>query len=396
MKEIKTTLLTQINKAFIGRITYKPVKRSLRKDFILVKTKEEIESGYAAILLTDSNDRIANNASPMLLCHNADLQKINDGDIVSIEENGNITIIYEKNSPHNSIFVTDRCNCSCIMCPQPLAHAESDKTPLVLKLISLMDKNSEVLAITGGEPTLLDDKLISIISECKQKLPNTKLLLLTNGIKLADVEFVKKLAMVKHPSLSIDIPLYAPTDTEHNNIIGTKGFYKTIFGLYNLALFRQNVGLRVVIHKLNYARLPQLAEFIYHNLPFVSHVAFMQMETHGPAMEHIEQIWIDPFDYNNQLEIAVSYLARRGMNVSIYNGQHCVIPKTLWRYTRKSISSWKNIYLQECVGCECQDSCGGFFESSQRLHSDHIVPIKNNTEIELTNRIICDREQLRR
>ena len=39
----------------------------------------------------------------------------------------------------------------------------------------------------------------------------------------------------------------------------------------------------IVVHKQTYQRLPQLADFIYHNFPFVSQVAFLQMETIGNA-----------------------------------------------------------------------------------------------------------------
>ena len=51
------------------------------------------------------------------------------------------------------------------------------------------------------------------------------------------------------------------------------------------------------------------------------------------------------------LEEAVDFLSTRGMNVSVYNSQLCLMPETLWKYTKKSISDWKNIYLDECSRC---------------------------------------------
>jgi His-Xaa-Ser system radical SAM maturase HxsC len=264
------------------------------------------------------------------------------------------------------------------MCPQSINNFEEDKTPLTLRIISLIDKDAQVLGITGGEPTLLGDSLIDIVRACKERLPRTKLMLLSNGIRFDDFEYVKRLMLVQHPDLTIDIPLYSDTDTEHNKIVKAKGFYRTITGLYNLARFNQRIGIRVVVNKLTYKRLPQLAEFLYHNFPFVFHIAFMQMETINLARENIELLWIDPHDYNEQLEEAVFYLWRRSMNVSIYNAQLCVLPKTLWQFARKSISTWKNIYLEECSQCDCRKDCGGLFESSEDLHSHYLKALKNN------------------
>ena len=75
------------------------------------------------------------------------------------------------------------------------------------------------------------------------------------------------------------------------------------------------------------------------------------------------------------LNEAVEFLALRQMNVSVYNHQLCVIPKTLWPYSRKSISTWKNIYLTECEQCQKKEFCGGFFESSTEIHSKYIQPL---------------------
>ncbi|MDR3338607.1 MAG: hypothetical protein LBT25_00680 [Candidatus Symbiothrix sp.] len=178
-----------------------------------------------------------------------------------------------------------------------------------------------------------------------------------------------------HHDLQIDVPIFSDIDTEHNRIVGAKTFYKTIEGLYNLAKFRQKIGLRIVVHKQTYKRLPQLAEFIYRNFPFVSHVAFMQMETVGLAQNNIDELWIDPYDYNTELEEAVLNLARRNMNVSIYNSQLCILPESIRNYAKQSISDWKNIYLPECDGCELIKECAGFFASAENKHSEHICRI---------------------
>ncbi|MDD3012557.1 MAG: His-Xaa-Ser system radical SAM maturase HxsC [Candidatus Gastranaerophilales bacterium] len=366
-----------INKCILGKVTTKQVLPFKRRNYIFISTNCHIPSGYAAILMNKLPSEV--DLTPIVHIIQ-DIDHLKDGDIILIEPSGQINVLYEKNTYDNSILVTQRCNCACIMCPQPKLSNEYDQLDLNIKLISLMDKNTKILGITGGEPTLLENSFFEIISACKKYLPKTELNLLTNGINFHNLDFVQKLIKIKHPNLFIEIPIYADTDSQHNKIIGAKGFYKTIQGLYNLALFNQKIGLRIVIHKLNYERLPQLAEFIYHNFPFVFHIAFMQMEIIGHAKENIDELWIDPYYYDNHLETAINYLNNRQMNVSIYNSQLCILPKSLWKFSKKSISSWKNIYIDECTNCNQVNNCGGLFVSSINKYSEYLKTIKFDTE----------------
>ena len=270
------------------------------------------------------------------------LENLDNGDVVLLDS-GDFTTLYKAGSPHNSILATNRCNCRCVMCPQPPANDPENLLEYNLKLISLLDsKNTEYLGITGGEPTLLGADLIRLVRACREKLPQTHLALLTNGRKLKDLDFARDLVKAGFPNLILEIPLFADNDTEHDAIMGAKGsFYETIEGLYNLARLGQTVSLRTVLHSLTINRLTQYAEFIYRNLPFVVQVAFMGMETIGFAKDNLDQLWVDPYEYREQLSSAVKHLARRMVGVSIYNHQLCILPSDLWPYACKSITTWK-------------------------------------------------------
>ena len=220
-------------------------------------------------------------------CIIPNINDFNEGDIVVINKSGEIIFVYEINSRHNALMATERCNHRCIMCPQPPISIDVDKTPFNLKLISLFDKSTNEIGITGGEPTLIGDNLFILISAIKKQLPKASISLLTNAVKFSDKDFALKLAKCKHPDLQIDIPLFSDIANEHNQIVGAKTFYKTVKGLYNLALFHQRIGIRIVINKMTYRRLPQFADFIYHNFPFVSQVAFMQMEVAEIGRAHV-------------------------------------------------------------------------------------------------------------
>lgn len=372
MKQIQCKSFN-IEEDVVGRITFRKKIFNRSKEIWVSKDASSPISGYAATITT--NENIVSNGKPY--CVVDSIEEFNEGDVVVINKRGEIIFVYEVKSNHNAIMATERCNHRCIMCPQPPILQEKDKTLFNLKLISLFDKSTREIGITGGEPTLIGDNLFVLINHIKKELPKTAISILSNGVKFADKEYAMKLAKCRHHDLQIDIPLFSDIAEEHNRIVGAKTFYKTVQGLYNLALFHQRIGLRIVVHKQTYRRLPQFADYIYHNFPFVSQVAFMQMETTGLAKENLDQLWIDPYDYNIELREAVLLLADRGMKPYIYNAQLCVLPEDIRCYAQQSISDWKDIYIPECDGCVLRGQCAGFFESNRDAHSSHIKKVEH-------------------
>lgn len=303
-----------------------------------------------------------------------ELDYLEDGDVIAINPGGFVRTLYRKNSPHNFIFMTDQCNSYCLMCSQPPKQVDdSDRVWEHMRLIDLIDPETEQLGITGGEPTLFRDDFIRVVEYCKLRLPNTALHILTNGRLFYYRKFAQKLGEVAHPDLVLGIPIYSDVDSEHDYVVQAKGaFEETVLGLHNLARYDVRVEIRVVIHKQTYRRLPQLAEFITRNFPFAVHVALMGLEMVGFVHKNLTDLWIDPYDYQQELKEATEILWLAGMNVSIYNHQLCVLDRSLWPFSRKSISDWKNIYLEVCEGCGVKEFCGGFFQSAAKKHSLHL------------------------
>lgn len=372
MKQIQGTSYN-IEDDIIGRITFgKGILFGRSNDILICKDANKPTFGYLATI----TERTTFKSKEKPYCIVDSINGFKEGDVVVINQKGEIIFVYEMNSHHNALMATERCNHRCIMCPQPPILQEKDKTLFNLKLISLFDKNTQEIGITGGEPTLIGNNLFTLINHIKRELPKTAISILSNGVKFAEKEYAMNLAKCRHHDLQIDIPLFSDIAEEHNRIVGARTFYKTVQGLYNLALFRQRIGLRIVVHKKTYKRLPQFADFIYHNFPFVAQVAFMQMETAGLAKENFEELWIDPYDYNEELREAVLLLADRGMKPYIYNAQLCVLPEDIRGYAQQSISDWKDIYIAECVGCVLKGQCAGFFKSNRQAYSSHIKKIE--------------------
>jgi His-Xaa-Ser system radical SAM maturase HxsC len=308
---------------------------------------------------------------------------LDDGDVVAVDPNGFVRALYRRASPHNFILVTEQCNSYCLMCSQPpKAIDDSDRLAEHFRLIELIDPATPELGITGGEPTLFRDGFLELIARCRERLPATALHVLTNGRLFFYRRFAEKLGKLAHPDLVLGIPLYSDIDTHHDHIVQARGaFEETVLGLHHLDRYDVRVEIRVVLHALSIPRLPQLATFIARNFPFACHVALMGLEMFGLVHQHLDELWIDPADYQQQLLAASGILCDAGMNVSIYNHQLCVLDPRLWPLARKSISDWKNVYLPACNGCGAMSECGGFFQSATKVHSAHIRPIEWNAGV---------------
>jgi His-Xaa-Ser system radical SAM maturase HxsC len=295
--------------------------------------------------------------------------------VVSIDRRGYVRTLYRRSSKSNTLFATDRCNSLCLMCSQPPRDVDdSHRASELIRLIGLIDPATEELGITGGEPTLLGDGLLNVIAACRDQLPRTAIHLLSNGRRFYYGAYAQALGDLGHPDLIVGIPVYSDLDAQHDYVVQAKGaFAETIIGLHNLAKANVRTEIRVVVHRQTYRRLPQLAEYIFRNLTFASHVALMGLEVIGLAKANITSLWMDPVDYACELETAVLTLAAAGMNVSIYNHQLCTLPQSLWRFSRKSISDWKNDYLDECRGCSVKGRCGGFFSWNVNSHRSRAI-----------------------
>lgn len=307
-----------------------------------------------------------------------DLNYLSEGDIVVINTDGVINTVYRQESNHNFFLFTERCNSNCLMCSQP--PKDRDDTQYFFELyrdvIPLIPKDCIELGITGGEPTLLGEHFFELLKQLKSELPETELHCLTNGRSFAWEHMANRLGTIDHKGLMLAVPLYSDVYYEHDHIVQAKdAFDQTIKGLYNLAAYGQRIEIRIVLHKLTIPRLVRLARFIYRNLPFVEHVAFMGLEHEGYTPFNIEKLWIDPVDYQVELTEAITLLDDMGMNVSLYNIQLCTLSKPLWRFARKSISDWKNVYFDECQKCSVLEQCGGMFASATKKHSDYIIAI---------------------
>lgn len=366
------------------RIETDPSKTPGESTALVLSAQTERPPGFTAYLVTESDSHSWEACHEPIYPLPAPLSYLSAGDIVRLDpRQGQLWVMYRRESKANSMLLTERCNSWCVMCSQPpVAGDDRWLVDAWMQAIPLMSSETAELGITGGEPTLLGDAFLELIAACKHDLPLTGVHVLSNGRLFNYLSFAQDLAAVSHPDLVIGIPLYSDLAWQHDFIVQAPGaFDQTIRGLLNLARCGVRIEIRVVIHSLSIPRLTGLATFIARNLPFVEHVALMGLEPIGFARTNLASLWIDPVDYQLALETTIGELEAHDLNVSIYNHQLCVLPQSLWRLARQSISDWKNVYLPICQDCAVRDRCGGFFHSAVRQHSRAIHPLTHSYPI---------------
>jgi His-Xaa-Ser system radical SAM maturase HxsC len=346
----------------------------------LIDEAEEPPAGFDLYLLRSGSATTFSLSSGIRLP--GQLDYLSGGDVISIDRAGQrIRVLWRHTSPHNSILLTERCDHFCLMCSQPPKRANDDHLlDDAFELIRLLPRTTRNIGFTGGEPTLYEDRFLELMKLCRNLLPFAGVHILSNGRRFRGSAFSHAYAAVNNPNMMIGIPLYGAEPSLHDYVVQAEGaFDDTVRGLLNLGWLRQRIELRVVIHKQTAPQLVEIAEFIARNLPFVEQVALMGLEMIGFARANIDDVWIDPMDYKDDLTEAVRRLDRRRIRTLVYNHQLCLIDREVWSFAVRSISDWKNEYHPECFHCAVIDSCGGFFFSAKYRMSDHIRAIPTNS-----------------
>ncbi len=344
----------------------------------LVDSSRPTPAGFGVYFNPESDDQSANRQLGPYIELPPALGYLREGDVVWVDfSRKRLRTLYRRSSRFNYFLLAERCDHYCLMCSQPPKNVSDDwLLDSVFAAIPFIATETPFIGITGGEPTLLGERFLELIRRLKSYLPQTAVHILSNGKKFADEHFCAAYAGIGHNALTVGIPIYSDLSSTHDYVVQCDGaFDAAVQGILELKRRRMMVEIRIVISKQTYQRLPQFAEFIYRNLTFVDHVAFMGLEITGFAKANLDDLWIDPIDYAAELAVAASYLRRRGLNVSIYNHQLCTLDPRVWPIAKKSISDWKNEYLPVCDSCSAKEECGGFFATSTLRRSRAIAPL---------------------
>ena len=312
-----------------------------------------------------------------------EIQKMNalyDYDIVEINEQGIGYRLYSDYEGDTTIVITSSCNSNCIMCPAGDRERKNiGNMPLapIQRFVEYLPSDLYNLVITGGEPTLAKDNFLTIMQEVRAKFSLTKVLLLTNGRSLSNEEFFNQFNAVAPRHLRIAVPIHGHTAELHDRITQTPGsFYQTLKGICNMLKAHIEVEVRVIVSKLNYEYLNEIASFIAKNLKGIYCVNFVGLEVRGNCVKNANQVYIDYHTAAQAILPAADILIGEGINVGIYNYPLCLLDSRYWPIAEKSISTYKSKYYSECDKCAVKESCCGIFQATMNFIKPTVYPIR--------------------
>jgi len=151
--------------------------------------KEMLDKNYTVAYLKDNNLTLYPMNKEIILTNEEkkQLSKVADYSIFEMTP-GNIYIYYDASSLDNALFITNRCNSNCIMCPVSSIVRKNDpieNISTLLKISSQIPNDSAHITITGGEPFLLRKDIFTLFQFLKDHLNSVEYLLLTNARALS-------------------------------------------------------------------------------------------------------------------------------------------------------------------------------------------------------------------
>lgn len=300
-------------------------------------------------------------------------------DVIEVASAGQVWKRFEKKAGDNTLYITDKCNSNCIMCPMPETVRMNGLEVIperLWELVSYLPSDLPHVTITGGEPFLAKDEMFNILDYLKQKCVSTEFLLLSNGRAFSIEGYAEKLKNTAPARFCIGIPIHGNTASLHDSISQTGGsFNQTYAGIKNLIKQDIDVEIRIVVSKLNAAHITDIAKMIVTDFPKVSSVKIMAMEMLGNAAVNQNKVWLPYDEFFDYVKDAVDILVEGLIDVAIYNMPLCLVDESYWFICKQSISDYKIRYFDKCDSCKVKDACGGVFSGTYRFLEESINPI---------------------
>ena len=231
--------------------------------------------------------------------------------------------------------------------------------------------------ITGGEPLLEWEELITVIEYINRRWPRAFVQILTNGRALCINEIQKALKACLTDNILFAIPIHGHCKELHNAITQSPcSFQQTITGLEYLKAQRMRVEIRIVGQQLNADYILDICRLIIElKLKYVR-VNLMAMEMNGNAAKNRTKLWIDYRELYKKSEKGIKLLLLSGIDVVLYNFPLCSLPRNTWYLAKQSITDWKVCYYDDCEKCVVKDVCCGLFKSTYLLNLYRVEPIE--------------------
>ena len=289
------------------------------------------------------------------------------------------------------------CNSRCLSCPTPwdAGILSFDK---IKDFLDGKVQPETIVAVNGGEPTIHPDfiEVVGYINKLGGHLS-----LLTNGRRFSDREFAQ--ASVKAGIHDICIPLHGPDEEIHEQLTRSKGsFAETVSGIKNILEIKNSgapvtLTLKLLISKINIARLPETVRFVADEFPGLNLVMLCSMDIVCKAEENKDKLLLTLTEAAPYVAQAVDIGLARKQNLQLKDIPPCIFPNPEFYYPvvyQTQPEERQDIYgptrLREnflldgtavkpesCRECEADKFCAGVWKSyAQIVGLTELSPIK--------------------
>lgn len=278
-----------------------------------------------------------------------------------------------------AIMITTLCNNHCIMCHSSTNYMADYSTREIIESIeNTIDGSEREIQLSGGEPTLRKD-LIQILEKIKELNSSAEIQINSNGRMFYYKEFTRNISNLGIVS-SIMTDIHAHNAELHDKITQVKGsFNQTVRGIKNLLDENIKIRISILVNKLNYRFLPEIATFIKKDFKNVK-VSFTYTWFVCNAYKNRGQLFVKVNDTAPYLEKAANILKE---NCIFMHFPICIFKPEYQNYVIKQsfVTDNREDYpSKECHKCKLKNKCGGIWKNYAQLKGEQFKPIIKNED----------------
>jgi His-Xaa-Ser system radical SAM maturase HxsC len=299
---------------------------------------------------------------------------------------GGRTIIYiDGNKKIASRTIYFKCNNRCISCITDFKqHSRNQILPLeeLKSVIDRIDKDTDVMNFNGGEPTLRKN-LFEILLYTRSHLPTATIQLLTNARMFAYKSYTRDFISLGLDNFNFLVTLYGHNTMLHDSITRSPGsFEQTVRGIKNLLLYGQNVEIRVIINRINYRYLSDIAKFVLGNFPTIYQLVLVNLKVTGECYKNRRSTVVPYTDVVPYATKAVDHV-RGKLNVRLFHFPLCILPREYWNLARGvTINDKELAHPDICEVCADNSKCARIWKSYADVQGiDEFSPIESYPKI---------------
>ncbi len=181
-----------------------------------------------------------------------------------------------KNNKRKSAYmqITRKCNNECVFCSNPPFDKEIGMEELEKRLLFYKGNGINEIIFSGGEPTE-NNILVDAIHLAKKLGFETKII--TNGVNLSDLNYVKKLK--KNGLEHLHVSIHSHIEKDLDFLTNRKGhFKKTVKGISNCIKEGICVDINTTLNSVNAKYLSDFINYFVVKFPEIKHFVFNNLD----------------------------------------------------------------------------------------------------------------------